>query len=367
MKTIISFCFFLLSSSIASYAMELDTCANPMYYFFDADADGFGNPDNSLLLCNPIFAFVNNADDCSDNNAFIFPGANEVCDNVDNNCDGEIDEYVQNTYYLDADFDGFGNIDEAILACDMPLGYVNNGDDCDDFLILFEDLDNDSYGSEILSACGEVQTGDCNDSDVNIYPFQTEICNDIDDNCNDEVDEFVLITFFADADADGYGDANVAAYACAPIQGFVENSDDCDDALLLYEDLDLDGFGSTTMAACGTETNTDCDDTNSNINPNAVEIPDNDIDENCDGEISTHVLENESMLLQLFPNPANQWITIGAVDQPLNSKLIIINQMGQKMFDGEIERSLQLNVGEWANGIYNIILGTHTESFLISR
>jgi hypothetical protein len=73
------------------------------------------------------------------------------------------------------------------------------------------------------------------------------------------------------------------------------------------------------------------------------------------------------MHLQLFPNPANQWITISANHYAWNNKLIIVNQLGQKMFDGNIERSMQLNVGDWANGIYNIIIGTETESFMISR
>jgi hypothetical protein len=41
--------------------------------------------------------------------------------------------------------------------------------------------------------------------------------------------------------------------------------------------------------------------------------------------------------------------------------------MGQKMFDGNLERSVQLNVGDWANGIYNVIIGAETESFMISR
>jgi hypothetical protein len=367
MKKILSYCFVLLLSIPTISAMELDTCANPLNYFFDEDGDGFGTPDNSLLLCNPVVSFVDNADDCMDNNAFIFPGANEACDETDNNCDGEIDEYVQNTYYIDIDMDGFGNIDEMMLACDMPFGYVNNGDDCDDNLILFEDLDSDSYGGENFSACGEIQTGDCNDNDAAIFPFQSEVCNDLDDNCNDEVDEFVLNTYFADADADGYGDANNATYACAPIMGFVDNSEDCDDTIILFEDLDLDGFGSSNMAACGTELDTDCDDANSSVNPNAIEIPDNNIDENCDGEISTNITENKAMNLQLFPNPANQWITISGNKNAWNNKLIIVNQLGEKMFDGNIERSMQLNVGDWANGIYNIIIGTETESFMISR
>ncbi len=347
--------------------MELDTCSNPLFYFFDGDSDGFGSMDNTLLLCNPIPQYVDNGDDCVDSNSFIFPGANEACDDIDNNCDGETDEYVQNTYYLDTDFDGFGNIDEALLACEMPLGYVDNGDDCDDGLILFEDMDNDSYGGEILSACGETNTGDCNDSDSTIFPFQSEICNDLDDNCNDEIDEFVLNTYYADNDADSYGDANNAVFSCSAVVGYVNNGDDCDDTQILYEDLDMDGFGSSTMAACGTESNTDCDDNNNSINPSASEIPDNDIDENCDGEITTHVIENTAMLVQLFPNPANQWVNITALDHSRNIKLIIINNMGQKMFDGNLERSVQLNVGDWANGIYNVIIGAETESFMISR
>ena len=71
-------------------------------------------------------------EDCDDSDPSVHPGATEVCDSIDNNCNDEIDEGVSSLFYLDTDGDGFGNSAEELEACDAPEGYVPNGNDCDD-------------------------------------------------------------------------------------------------------------------------------------------------------------------------------------------------------------------------------------------
>ena len=71
-------------------------------------------------------------EDCDDNDPQVNPGSDELCDGYDNNCNGEVDEGVLQTFYYDNDDDGFGNIDDAIEACVASEGYTPNGNDCDD-------------------------------------------------------------------------------------------------------------------------------------------------------------------------------------------------------------------------------------------
>ena len=151
------------------------------------------------------------------------------------------------------------------------------------------------------------------------------------------------------------------------VVGYVNNSDDCDDTQILYEDLDMDGFGSANPAACGIADSSDCDDNSNNINPNAVEILDNNVDENCDGNIETFINENQMIHLHLFPNPANHYITISPLQGMKSVSILITNQWGQKMFKGTLDANLQINTSDWANGMYNILLGTQTATFFIAR
>lgn len=95
--------------------------------------------------------------DCDDDNPGINPLATEMCDGIDNNCDGVIDGYDSigsTTYYYDADSDGHGDQSTVIQACSAPANYVINGDDCDDSnpyvspsaLEIEDGLDNDCDG-----------------------------------------------------------------------------------------------------------------------------------------------------------------------------------------------------------------------------
>ena len=208
----------------------------------------------------------------------------EICDGIDNDGDGEIDEGVMTTFYVDGDADGFGNTPTE--ACEATSGLVTIG-------------------------------GDCDDENAAVHPEAEEICNDIDDDCDDAVDEALSETFFEDADGDGYGNPAAAITACAVPDGYTENALDCDDSaslvspgatevcngvddncdgradegvgMLLYPDLDSDGFGDTSagLISCWELTDHvptpgDCDDTDFAINPDADEACDF-VDNDCDG------------------------------------------------------------------------------------
>ena len=119
-----------------------------------------------------------NDGDCDDNSRTTYPGAEELCDNVDNNCNDQIDEGAENIYYLDADFDGWGVSTEYVEGCTAPAGYA-------------------------------ADLGDCDDSDPLVNPDATEVCDDgTDNNCNtlfNEQNATGCSAYYVDADADTFG------------------------------------------------------------------------------------------------------------------------------------------------------------------
>jgi len=159
----------------------------------DLDGDGFT-------------ALEADGDDCNDNNADVHPGLAEICDDLDNDCNGIVDDDAEDaiTWFADADGDDVGDIDAEMLACTQPTGFVATATDCDD-------------------------------SREDVHPLATEICNDIDDDCDGLIDDedqglTGATTWYVDDDGDGYGSATDTIKACDQPPGFADNSLDCNDA-----------------------------------------------------------------------------------------------------------------------------------------
>ena len=218
-------------------------------YYRDADGDDSGDENQSIEFCMKPEGFVENNTDCDDSNSLVYPGAPEVCNGTDDNCDGQVDEGIgTTTYYQDADLDGYGNPDNTMFACSLPPGYVTNSSDCNDSDSVehpgqtwYQDADNDGYSNGVTdtSSCTRPTgykvaseltstSGDCNDDDESIHPGAEEICNDKDDNCNGQTDE-IGDTYFHDGDGDGYGDPNDPKTACTQPPEYVTDNSDCDD------------------------------------------------------------------------------------------------------------------------------------------
>lgn len=255
-------------------------------YYADTDGDGYGNAASSTQACVPPTGYVTNNGDCNDANNAVHPGQSETCNGVDDNCSGAIDEGVKTTFYADGDSDGYGNATVSALACTAPAGYVLNNTDC-------------------------------NDANSQINPGITEIINGIDDNCNGQVDDLTLLTFYLDADGDGFGDITQVVTDYSQPSGYVSVAGDCNDAsaaihpgvneicngvddncsgsidegvkITFYADADGDSYGNSAISlpACSTPTgyvadNSDCNDANAAIRPYATEIC-NGVDDNCSG------------------------------------------------------------------------------------
>ncbi len=312
--------------------------------FADTDGDQHGDPDAAAMACPGTPRFSDIDDDCDDEAPPVHGAQVEVCDSLDNDCDGSVDENTRPiAWYRDSDGDGFGNAAGGVeIACAPPAGYSALGTDCDDersgvnpaaveicdgrdndcngiadFRIGpndFEDDDRDGFTDVGCSGLGD----DCDDTDPNTGPGATEICDGRDNDCDGTIDEDAMaVDWFRDVDGDGYGEGDTAAMSsCEPPAGHVRQGGDCDDSnpnrspgapdrcdgvdddcdgtvdeaaleFAFFGDADGDGAGGTTpVLACAIGVGlglypSDCDDDEPAAYPGADELCDG-IDNDCD-------------------------------------------------------------------------------------
>ena len=279
-----------------------DTSSGTTTWYIDADGDGYGSNQYTIDSDSQPSGFVDNDDDCDDTTATANPAADEICDGIDNDCDGQTDDDASldaAIWHLDYDGDGYGSTSVILTRCDQPSGYVSNDEDCDD-------------------------------TNANTYPGAEEVCDGEDNDCDGTVDGMSatdVLTWYTDADGDGYGDPDDTTAACDEPSGSVSNDEDCDDTegdvnpdaeevcdevdndcdgdvdddddavgdtTTWYGDSDGDGYGDEdeTFEACETPYGTvaesdegfDCDDGDDDVYPGADEVCD-EVDNDCDGEI----------------------------------------------------------------------------------
>lgn len=219
---------------------------------FDADKDGY-----------PACPGPNQ--DCDDNDAQVHPKAKADCTNgKDNDCSGAVDADE------DADNDGYYACDDcddksAAIFPGAPENCKNNKDNnCDGTVDSKADADND----------GTPQCSDCDDYDPQRHPGLIETCDSKDNDCNDLVDDM-------DNDGDSYSgcgddcdDSDITVHPGATRNCLNGKDNDCSGKVDANEDGDGDGY-----AGCA-----DCNENNKLINPGAIEFPADNVDNNCDAQ-----------------------------------------------------------------------------------
>jgi len=225
----------------------------------DPDDDNDGDPDTT---------------DCAPMNPAVHHGAQEVCNNVDDNCVNGVDEEGASgckPWYYDSDGDGYGTSQTKCLCAASGLWRADKGGDCDDSAMeinpgatekcnglddncdgqtdppgsegsktYFKDHDGDGYGvsgdsKALCTASGDyraLQGGDCNDNDGSINPGVPEKCNGKDDNCDGTTDpdgSSGCTVYFIDEDQDGYGGGSSKCKCSQAYPYTASSSGDCCD------------------------------------------------------------------------------------------------------------------------------------------
>ncbi len=246
-------------------------------YYWDGDYDGWGNPDKYRCLCGPSGSYsTEKGGDCHDGDAAVHPEATEACNDADDDCNGKTDEEGAKgcvPYYLDMDGDGAGVTGDSSCRCgpfgfyqtttpgdcndadatvhpDAPESCNQVDDDCDaqtdegegnsGCQPYYLDHDQDTYGTSdekcLCHADGEYRSEnplDCDDGNEAIHPDATEVCNGVDDNCDNKTDDGEDLSgckpHYMDSDGDGYG-SGVSKCLCKPQDPYVTtDGGDCNE------------------------------------------------------------------------------------------------------------------------------------------
>ncbi len=270
-----------------------DAAIDAIALYADADLDGFGDPNAPDSACAATEGLVANDSDCDDTAPAIAPGAEEHCDGVDEDCDTIVDNDPVDplTWYLDSDNDTYGDPLVAAARCDQPTQYVADNTDCDDRTAVispsasevcgggdencdgaidedgaagapswYVDADADGFGSGAVTASclkpsdSVYRDGDCDDADAAVNPDADEACGGGDEDCDGTVDEDSAadaVDWYADVDADGFGDPAASVRACTAPADYLADDADCNDT---------DGAVSPAAEeACADALDNDCD------------------------------------------------------------------------------------------------------------
>ncbi|MBM4365877.1 MAG: putative metal-binding motif-containing protein, partial [Deltaproteobacteria bacterium] len=137
-----------------------DSAADASTWYADGDGDGYGDASSSTVACDAPAGSVADATDCDDTSSDVSPAATELCNGIDDDCDGSTDEDSAadaSTWYADADGDGYGNATSRATACDAPTGFIADDSDCDD-------------------------------GEASVNPAATEVCDGLDNDCDGNTD-----------------------------------------------------------------------------------------------------------------------------------------------------------------------------------